>query len=244
MRSKTPHTRWLRDRRPPTRPNPSQSDDASTVRAMSEHLAGSEARVTHWDHIYETTDTTSVGWYQPDPHLSLELIGVLGIDREAGIIDVGGGASNLVDRLVTGGFSDLTVLDISPSALQAAHRRLGNDAPVTWLTEDLLTWEPTRTYDLWHDRAVFHFLSGSEVEDYRKVLRRALSPGGAIIIGSFAPDAPEHCSGLQVTRYDANELREALGSGFEIVEQKREVYTTPGGISQPFTWIAGRRALI
>jgi len=208
---------------------------------MTDHPPGSHERTTHWQHIYETTETNAVSWYQSEPAVSLELIHLLGIAPESGTIDVGGGASILVDRLLARGFTDLTVLDISRAALRASRQRVGDDAPVTWLAEDLLTWEPTRTYELWHDRAVFHFLSGQEIEDYRKVLCRALSPGGAVIMATFATDGPERCSGLPVTRYGLIELGAALGKGFEVVEHRREIHVTPSGAVQPFTWIAARR---
>jgi SAM-dependent methyltransferase len=208
---------------------------------MSDRPSSSAERLTHWDGIYGRTKAEAVGWYQSEPVVSLALIGSLGIAPEAGIVDVGGGASTLVDRLVSKGFSDLTVLDISPAALHAPRQRLGPDAPVAWLVGDILEWEPTRTYDLWHDRAVFHFLCGLEIEAYRSVLHRALAPGGALIMATFAHDAPERCSGLPVTRYSAADLRRTLGTEFMIVEQRQEVHTTPGGIAQPLTWIAGRR---
>ncbi len=195
----------------------------------------------HWQRIYETTETDAVSWYQSEPALSLELINLLGLAPDSGTIDVGGGTSVLVDRLLTRGFSDLTVLDISEAALRASRQRVGDDGRVTWLAEDVLTWEPTRTYELWHDRAVFHFLSGLEIEDYRKVVCRALSSSGAVIMATFATDGPERCSELPVTRYSAIELGAALGPGFEIVEHRREIHTTPSGTVQPFTWIAARR---
>ena len=211
---------------------------------MTDHPPSSHERTTHWQHIYETTETDAVSWYQSEPAVSLELIDLLGVTPETVTIDVGGGASILVDRLLARGFTDLTVLDVSLAALQASRQRVGDDAPVTWLAEDLLTWEPTRTYELWHDRAVFHFLSGQEIEDYRKVLCRALSPRGAVIMATFATDGPERCSGLPVTRYGPIELGATLGKGFEIVEHRREIHVTPSGTVQPFTWITARRTPI
>ena len=208
---------------------------------MSERLSSPAERLTHWDGIYERTKAEAVGWYQSEPVVSLSLVESLGIAPEAGVVDVGGGASTLVDRLVSKGFSDLTVLDVSPAALQAPRQRVGPDAPVVWQVGDILEWKPTRSYDLWHDRAVFHFLSGSEIEEYRCVLHRALAPGGALIMATFAPDAPARCSGLPVTRYSPDDLRGTLDAEFEIMEQRREVHTTPGGVAQAFTWIGCRR---
>jgi trans-aconitate methyltransferase len=208
---------------------------------MTDHVAETSNRVLHWDHIYVNSGTNAVSWYQPEPAVSLELIELLAICPESGIIDIGGGASVVTDRLLARGYSDLTVLDLSEVALEAARRRVGAGAAVTWLSQDVLTWEPTRTFGLWHDRAVLHFLSGHEVEDYWNVLCKAIPNGGAVVIGAFAPDSPERCSGLPVTRYSTNELKGMLGTGFEMVADRREVHVTPSGGAQPFTWIAARR---
>ena len=207
-----------------------------------DHLASADQRARHWEDAYEGSEPDTVSWYQPEPVVSLELVDVLGVAPESSVLDVGGGASVLLDRLLARGFTDLTVLDISDAALRASRQRVGNDARAAWITEDLLTWEPTRRYDLWHDRAVFHFLSGGEVDDYRSVMGRAVAPGGSVIMATFAPDGPERCSGLSVTRYSADELGAVLGSEFQVVEHRREVHTTPAGIKQPFTWIAARSA--
>ncbi len=173
--------------------------------------------------------------------MSLELIGRSGISPTSAVIDVGGGASTLVDALVHGGFTDLTVLDISAEALQKSKERVGTNAPVAWIAHDLLSWEPNRHYELWHDRAVFHFLSGSEVETYRALLLRAVAPGGFVVLATFALDGPERCSGLPVTRYDVDHLVGAVGNAFTLVDERRNVHTTPGGATQPFTWIVVRR---
>jgi len=195
----------------------------------------------HWETVYRGNETDALSWYQAEPVMSLQMLDLLGVTPGSGVIDIGGGASLLVDRLLARGFGDLAVLDISDAALQAARLRVGDDARVAWIVGDILSWEPTRRYDLWHDRAVFHFLSGQEVEEYREVMRRGLAPGGSVVMATFAPDGPEWCSGLPVTRYSAEQLGMALGSGFHIVEQRREVHTTPAGAVQPFTWIAARR---
>ena len=195
----------------------------------------------HWETVYRGNETAALSWYQAEPVMSLQMLDLLGVTPGSGVIDIGGGASLLVDRLLARGFGDLAVLDISDAALQAARLRVGDDARVAWIVGDILSWEPTRRYDLWHDRAVFHFLSGQEVEEYREVMRRGLAPGGSVVMATFAPDGPEWCSGLPVTRYGPEQLGMALGSGFQIVEQRREVHTTPAGAVQPFTWIAARR---
>jgi hypothetical protein len=209
---------------------------------VADHLSSPDQRARHWENVYEGSSPDAVSWYEPEPVVSLELVDVLGVAPESAVIDIGGGASFLVDRLLARGFADLTVLDISDAGLRSSCQRVDNDPRVTWITADLLSWEPTRHYDLWHDRATFHFLSGAEVDTYRTVLRRAVAPGGSVIMATFAPDGPEQCSGLPVTRYGADELGAVLGSGFKVVEHRGEVHTAPFGTVQPFTWIAARRS--
>jgi trans-aconitate methyltransferase len=173
--------------------------------------------------------------------VSLELVEALGAPVDAAVIDVGGGAAFLADVLVERGFTDVTVLDISAAALEEGRRRLGKDASIHRLHEDVLTWRPIRRYDLWHDRAVFHFLvAAADRARYLQTLASAVRPGGGVIVATFAPDAPERCSGMPVTRYSAGELSEVLGDTFEHLETRREEHVTPRGMMQPFTWIAGR----
>jgi trans-aconitate methyltransferase len=208
---------------------------------VTDQISDSGERASHWESVYGRNQADTVSWYQTEPVVSLELVDLLGISAEAGVIDVGGGASVLVDALLLRGFTDLTVLDISEAALRASQERVGADAPVDWIAHDLLTWEPARRYDLWHDRAVFHFLSGDVVGVYRDLLHRAVAPGGCVVMATFAPDGPEWCSGLPVTRYGADQLNETLGDEFKLVDHRREVHVTPSGATQPFTWIAARR---
>lgn len=197
----------------------------------------------HWDDAYATRGASGVSWYQPSPDVSLELIDALALPHDAAVLDVGGGASTLVDRLVERGWADVTVLDISAAALHEARRRLAGAAGVEWLHRDVLQWRPERRYGLWHDRAVFHFLvERAERDRYVETLGLALAPGGAVVVGAFAPDAPERCSGLPVRRYSPDELVSALGGRLDVVERRREVHTTPTGAGQPFTWIAARLA--
>lgn len=198
-------------------------------------------RIAHWDSVYKGTRADGVSWYQTEPVMSLEIVKHLGVPANAAVIDVGAGASNLVDALLQQGFTDVTVLDISESALQTSRERVGADAPIQWIAHDLLMWEPTRHYDLWHDRAVFHFLSPDEVVVYLDLLHRAVATAGYVVMATFALDGPEWCSGLPVTRYDADQLIEALGDAFTLVDQRREIHTTPTGAIQPFTWVAARR---
>ncbi len=173
--------------------------------------------------------------------MSLDLLDDLGIGPESSVVDVGGGESVFVDRLVARGFRDLTVLDVSDAALAVARRRVGSSGRVTWLVQDVLAWRPERRYDLWHDRAVFHFLAGGEVDEYLAVLEGALSPGGAIILGTFALEGPPSCSGLPVTRYSVDDLATVLGGGFEVVARRSELHRTPAATEQVFTWVAARR---
>ena len=199
-------------------------------------MAGAE----HWDTAYSTRGVEGVSWYQAVPAVSLELVEALGTPRDASVIDVGAGASFLVDELVARGFTDLTVVDLSTSALEAARRRLPADAPVRWVVADVLEWEPDRLYDLWHDRAVFHFLVAAfDRERYVATLRRAVAPDGKVIVGTFAEDGPEMCSGLPVSRYSAADLSAELGDALDVLETRRERHVTPRGAVQPFTWVGG-----
>jgi trans-aconitate methyltransferase len=194
----------------------------------------------HWDDRYESIGTQAVSWFEPHPAVSLELLEAVGVTNAESVIDVGGGASTVVDHLLAAGHNDITVLDLSTVALDAARTRLGNPAHVTWLDADLLTWEPSRQWDVWHDRAVLHFLTGDDGRTaYTSALNRALAPGGAFVIGAFAEDGPTQCSALPVRRYSPDELADLLGD-IEIVEQRRHVHRTPSGADQPFNWIAGR----
>jgi SAM-dependent methyltransferase len=199
------------------------------------------ARRQHWNQRYADAGATRVSWYQPEPAMSLALVDHLQVPKTAPVIDVGGGASLLVDELLARGYVDLSVLDISSTALDIARHRVGDAAPVRWLCEDITSWQPERTYALWHDRAVFHFLTDPiEQTQYLNIVRQALDPAGALIMATFAADGPERCSGLPVARYDAGEL-ERLLDGFTVVASRREEHVTPGGAMQPFTWIAARR---
>lgn len=200
-----------------------------------------DERAEHWDAAYETRGVEGVSWYQPLPAVSLELVEALRVPPTAAVIDVGGGASTLGDHLVERGFSDVTVLDVSGPALDASRRRIGDDAGVSFLRADLLDWRPKRTYDLWHDRAVYHFLVAEEDRQaYLRALRSALARGGYVIVATFAVDGPPTCSGLPVSRYSVDALVETFGGSFEELESRREEHTTPRGSIQPFTWVAGR----
>jgi hypothetical protein len=216
--------------------NPSST--VQTLDAMPSRSAHANERPQHWDRRYASAGATGVSWYQPEPAMSLALIDRLRVPKRAPVIDVGGGASLLVDRLLARGYTDLAVLDVSSTALEVARRGLDDAAPVRWLHEDIMIWQPERRYALWHDRAVFHFLTNAaERAKYLTIMRQALGDSGALIIATFASDGPERCSGLPVARYDAIDL-ERLLDGFTVVESSREEHVTPSGTVQPFTWIA------
>jgi SAM-dependent methyltransferase len=193
-------------------------------------------RLTHWQNVYATKSEKEVSWFQEDPAPSLDLIAATGISGEAAIIDVGGGASRLVDSLLDQGFRRLTILDLSANALAEAKKRLGRRAEgIEWITADVTSWEPSATYDLWHDRAAFHFLTEPADRDaYVVRLAKALRPGGHAIIATFAPDGPERCSGLPIVRYGPDDLAQTLGRGFHLVESRRHDHVTPGGNTQRF----------
>jgi 2-polyprenyl-3-methyl-5-hydroxy-6-metoxy-1,4-benzoquinol methylase len=200
-------------------------------------------RGAHWENVYRTKGEREVSWFQETPSISLELIRSAGATRHSAIVDIGGGASRLVDALVDEGYEAVTVLDLSESALAAAKRRLGQTAArVTWLVADVVGWKPPQRYDVWHDRAAFHFLTdAADRSAYVACLREALRPGGHAIIATFALDGPERCSGLPVIRYDAASLGEVLGDDFSLVETRRHDHHTPMGSTQRFQFSVFRR---
>jgi SAM-dependent methyltransferase len=197
----------------------------------------------HWEQIYAARPSTEVSWYEPEPATSLRLIEALAPRPESAVIDIGGGASFLVDRLVERGFTDLTVLDISAHALDEVRERLGSRADLVSLVHaDVVTWRPDRRYDIWHDRAVFHFLTDPSTRNgYVNLAAKSVRAHGALIVGTFAEDGPTHCSGLPVTRYAPEELASVFSTSFALVEHEREEHLTPGGILQPLTWVTLRR---
>lgn len=196
-------------------------------------------RKDHWEHVYSTRSTTGVSWFQQHAEQSMGLIAKTGVPLNASIIDVGGGASTLVDDLLAKGYSALTVLDLSPAALDAAQARLGSAASrVNWIEGDITEIElPAHAFDVWHDRAVFHFLMTAEQrEAYVRAVLHAVRPGGHVIISTFAEDGPQQCSGLPVMRYDAQTLHAEFGPPFELVSHEREAHRTPAGNTQQFIY--------
>lgn len=192
----------------------------------------------HWNEVYQNKGALDVSWYQARPDVSLRLIEAARVSKSAGLIDVGGGASVLVDCLLDGGFTNLAVLDLSGIALGLAQQRLGPRAnQVGWFEADVLDFLPPRRYACWHDRAVFHFLtSAADRRKYAETLARALAPGGHVIIATFATTGPPKCSGLDVCRYDAESIRAELGSALRFVEQVDETHITPWNTEQRFSY--------
>jgi SAM-dependent methyltransferase len=201
-----------------------------------------EPRSARWERLYEASDGSEPSWYQREPVLSLELLDALGVGPGAALVDVGGGTSVLVDRLLDRGFDHVTVLDLAETALAAARARLGARAgDVEWLAADVLDWRPSRRFDVWHDRALLHFfIDADERVLYLETLRRAVAPGGAAVLATFAPDGPPTCSGMPVRRYDPEAIAALLGPGAELVAARREEHVTPSGRVQPFAWAAVR----
>jgi len=199
---------------------------------------------THWETVYSSKSTDEVSWFQPHADLSLNLIKATGVGRGAAIIDVGGGASTLVDDLVAEGYADLTVLDLSAAALKAARKRLGAEADrVCWLEADITKAAlPASRYDIWHDRAVFHFLTApADRAAYVRTVLRAVKPGGHVIVATFAEDGPLQCSGLPVMRYRADELHDQFGEAFTLIQHQKEEHHTPFGTVQQFVYCYCRR---
>ncbi|RQH09519.1 class I SAM-dependent methyltransferase [Bradyrhizobium sp. RP6] len=201
-------------------------------------------RATHWDHVYATKGEAEVSWFQDSPSTSLDLIRAANPDHGAAIIDIGGGASRLVDALLQDGYRNVAVLDLAANALDAAKKRIGGAASIVdWIVADATTWRPAKSYDVWHDRAAFHFLTDPrDRAAYVERLRSALTPGGQVVIGTFAPDGPEKCSGLPVQRHDSASLAAELGPEFELVETRSETHRTPWDSTQAFQFSRFRRS--
>ncbi len=197
----------------------------------------------HWERVYGNKQSTEVSWYQPRPERSLQLIQDTGVRADTPIIDAGGGASTLVDHLLDEGYRDITILDIAASAFEHSRERLGARADVVeWIVADVTRFDAQRSYGLWHDRAVLHFLTdAADRERYVQVLDRALAPGAQLILSTFGPQGPLKCSGLDVRRYDIDMLKELVGEMFELRRDELEMHTTPGGSTQQFLYTSWKR---
>lgn len=198
----------------------------------------------HWNRVYETQGADDISWFQARPEMSLRLIAAAGVAKADAILDVGGGTSSLVDHLLDEGYRDLTVLDISGAALKQAQARLGGRADlVRWVEADITGFRVDRPFRLWHDRAVFHFLTEPDDQGrYAAALARALPVGAQAILGTFAIDGPEKCSGLPVARYNADRVVAVLGSAFRLIEQVDETHITPWQSEQRFSFFRLSRA--
>lgn len=197
-----------------------------------------------WDDIYLARGEAKVSWYQDSADETISLLDRAGIGSSASVVDIGAGASRVVDSLLDRGHTDVTVLDVSAAGLDLAKQRLGQKAEsVTWIVADLLDWHPGRQFDVWHDRAVFHFLvTAEEIDRYRETLMAAVAPGGFAILATFAEDGPETCSGRPVERYSVERLAGQIGAPFAVVLSDREVHHTPREVVQPFTWLVLQRS--
>ena len=197
----------------------------------------------HWRTVYEAKSPEEVSWYQASPEPSLAALDRLGADPAMSLVDVGAGASTLADALLDRGWADVTLVDIAEPALEASRVRLGARAgKLRWDVADIRHWRPGRTFDIWHDRAVFHFLTGAEDRaGYKRTLAEGTRPGSLVIIGTFALDGPEQCSGLPVQRYDAVAMAAELGSKFRPIADWREAHLTPWDAEQHFQWCVFKR---
>lgn len=195
----------------------------------------------HWDAAYSTGDRDR-SWYQPHAEASIQRIESSGTTADA-VIDIGGGASTLVDGLLDAGYRNITVLDVSDAGMQIARARLGQRADlVHWVVSDITGWQPENSFDVWHDRAVLHFLTtAAQQAAYREVLLRATTPGSRVVIGVFGPHGPQQCSGLDVRRYDADAMAQLLGPEFTITNRELRDHTTPSGAVQEFLWTTATR---
>ena len=198
----------------------------------------SETRRMHWQRVYDEKMPAEVSWYQPVPDKSLQLIRGTGLARNEPVLDVGGGASTLVDHLHADGYTDITVMDISGRALELARARLGESADaINWIESDVTAFEPQRRYALWHDRAAFHFLTDAADRDrYIDVAKRALKPGGYFVLATFGPEGPERCSGVEIRRYGIEQLQELFGGGFKLGGYELDQHVTPMGSTQQFLY--------
>lgn len=192
----------------------------------------------HWRQVYEAKRPDEVSWFQASPAPSLDALDRLGAGPARSLVDVGAGASTLADALLDRGWSDLTLVDVSEPALEASRQRLGERAgKVNWDVADIRHWRPGRAFDVWHDRAVFHFLTEAAGRaGYKRALAEGTRPGSNVVLATFAPDGPEQCSGLPVQRYDAAALAAELGGAFRMIDHWRETHVTPWGSEQSFQW--------
>jgi 2-polyprenyl-3-methyl-5-hydroxy-6-metoxy-1,4-benzoquinol methylase len=207
-------------------------------RTRAEAMQDPQASRAHWEAVYANKRPHELSWFQPSLDVSLKLIRRTGIARNASILDVGAGSATLVDHLLDNGFTNVAVLDIARSGLEHAKARLAaKTTQVEWIVADVTDWRPPRLFDLWHDRAVFHFLTDpADQRSYARTLAAALKPNGWAIIAGFAPGGPQRCTGLDVVRHDAESLHDVFGSAFKVMEAHGETHVTPTGAEQAFRY--------
>lgn len=201
-------------------------------------------REKHWENIYHTKETNELSWYQPNPATSLDFFQQFDIPKSARIIDIGGGDSYLVDHLLDLGYQDITVLDISESALEKAKLRLGDHAnKVKWIAADAVTFKPTEKYDFWHDRAAFHFLTQEQdIENYIDNVQQSIKPNGILVIGTFSEQGPKKCSGIEIKQYSETTMTDQLSNYFEKIKCITVDHTTPSGTIQNFVFCSFRKS--
>ena len=209
-----------------------------TDRIKSDIMSSGSVRKNYWENIYNLKKLTEVGWYQAKPEMSLQLISSVGLSKTSKIIDVGGGDGMLVDNLLHYGYTNLTVLDVSNKAIDRAKLRLGKKADlVTWICSDVTEFTPKETYDLWHDRACFHFLTEKkEVAAYHKVITKSLKMQGVLVLGTFSKTGPLKCSGLDIQQYDEEDLKQVFSDQFEIIDCVKSVHATPSNSIQNYVF--------
>ena len=190
----------------------------------------------HWQNVYDKKNENEVSWYQKSPKLSLEFVKSLNLSLDAEIIDIGAGESRLVDNLLEMGFVNLSVLDISSKSIEKTKKRLGLKSKlVNWIVSDINNFNPTKIYDLWHDRAAFHFLKDSEeIDNYVKLVKSSLHNQGNLIIATFSENGPLKCSGLEVSRYSENSISDLFNNDFELIKSQKSIHKTPFSTSQEF----------
>ncbi|MDB3901223.1 class I SAM-dependent methyltransferase [Flavobacteriaceae bacterium] len=190
----------------------------------------------HWQNVYDKKNENEVSWYQKSPKLSLEFVKSLNLSLDAEIIDIGAGESRLVDNLLELGFVNLSVLDISSKSIEKTKKRLGLKSKlVNWIVSDINNFNPTKKYDIWHDRAAFHFLKDSvEIDNYLKLVKSSLHNQGNLIIATFSENGPLKCSGLEVSRYSENSISDLFNNDFELIKSQKSIHKTPFSTSQEF----------
>ncbi len=206
-------------------------------------VGGASATAAHWETVYQTKALTEVSWFEVSADTSVRLIGPRPDPPGTGrAVDVGAGTSALPDTLLAAGWGHVTALDVSATALEVIRHRVGDEPRVSYVVGDILTWEPRGPYDVWHDRAVLHFLTDpADRAAYAALAARTVTPGGTLVLAGFAPDGPTHCSGLPVSRRTAEQLAAEFGDAFTLEHAETQAHHTPSGSVQAFTWVRLRR---